>query len=152
MDPDELDKLRPDLFCRIQRQQDPRRLRTILRLSTIKLHVILLPDLIERERAILLIIQIRLQILLRDAIHLRRMILIIHIRRHKHRRICCLLQARVTGKAIPEVHRKPRAAEKDRDQYCENTMYAPRSFLSAESRRCRRVIISPRSEAMRNKK
>ena len=72
MDSDELDKPRPDLFCRIQRQQDPFRLRTILRMSRrIKSHVILLPDLLERERAILLIIQIRLQILLGDAIHLR---------------------------------------------------------------------------------
>ena len=58
-----------------------------------------------------------------------------------------LLQARVTGKAIPKVHREPCAAEKDRDQYHKNTMYAPRSFLSEESRRFKKVIVSPRSEA-----
>lgn len=33
------------------------------------------------------------------------------------RRIRRLLQARVTGKAIPKVHREPCATEKDRDQY-----------------------------------
>ena len=33
------------------------------------------------------------------------------------RRVRRLLQARVTGKAIPKVHREPCTAEKDRDQY-----------------------------------
>ena len=54
------------------------------------------------------------------------------------RRIRRLLQTRVTGKAIPEVHREPRTAEKDWDQYRQNTMYAPRSFLSEESSRSKK--------------
>ena len=61
----------------------------------------------------------------------------------QNRRIRRLLQARVTGKAIPEVHREPRTAEKDREQYRKNTMYAPRSFLMRKSSRFKKVIVSP---------
>lgn len=68
------------------------------------------------------------------------------------RRVRRLLQARVTGKAIPEVHREPCAGKKDWDQYRKNTMYAPRSFLSEESSRFKKVIVSPHSEAIRNEK
>ena len=52
---------------------------------------------------------------MRHRLEVSHIILVIHIRRRKHRRIRRLLQARVTGKAIPEIHREPRAAEKDRD-------------------------------------
>lgn len=42
-----------------------------------------------------------------------------------------LLQARVTGKAIPKVHREPCAAEKDRDQYREKDHVRPALILNA---------------------
>ena len=47
------------------------------------------------------------------------------------RRIRRLLQARVTGKAIPEVHREPRTAEKDRDQYRKKYHVRPALILNA---------------------
>lgn len=42
-----------------------------------------------------------------------------------------LLQTRVTGKAIPEVHREPRTAEKDRDQYRKKYHVRPALILNA---------------------
>lgn len=47
------------------------------------------------------------------------------------RRIRRILQARVTGKAIPEVHREPRTAEKDRDQYRKKYHVRPALILNA---------------------
>ena len=64
---------------------------------------------------------------MRHRLEVSHIILVIHIRRRKHRRIRRLLQARVTGKAISKVHREPCAAEKDRDQYCKK--YHVRSAL-----------------------
>ena len=47
------------------------------------------------------------------------------------RRVCRLLQARVTGKAIPEVHREPCTAEKDRNQYRKKYHVRPALILNA---------------------
>lgn len=58
------------------------------------------------------------------------------------RRIRRLLQAHVTGKAIPKVHREPCAAEKDWDQY--RKKYHVRSALILErgKQSIKKVIVS----------
>ena len=47
------------------------------------------------------------------------------------RRVRCLLQARVTGKAIPEIHREPCTTEKDRNQYRKKYHVRPVLILNA---------------------
>lgn len=63
-----------------------------------------------------------------------------------------LLQARVTGKAIPEVHHEPCAGKKDWDQYRKKYPVRSALILEREKQSIKKVIVSPRSEAIRYEK